>query len=184
MSLSTWFREYVYIPLGGNRVRPARHILNLLVVWSLTGLWHGASWNFVIWGLYYGVLLIVEKYFLGRYLEKAPPALRHVYTMVIVMIGWVFFSSADLSAALHYLRNMFCLGGLPAVNMQTMYLLRNNLLLMAVGCVCSAPIALEQFEQLEKRRGLITNLLLMILLILSTAYLVFSSYNPFLYFRF
>lgn len=184
MSLSTWFREYVYIPLGGNRVRPARHILNLLVVWSLTGLWHGASWNFVIWGLYYGVLLIVEKYFLGRYLEKAPPALRHVYTMVIVMIGWVFFSSADLSAALHYLRNMFCLGGLPAANTQAVYLLRNNLLLMAAGCVCSAPIALEQFEQLEKRRGLITNLLLMILLILSTAYLVFSSYNPFLYFRF
>lgn len=184
MSLSTWFREYVYIPLGGNRVRPARHILNLLIVWSLTGLWHGASWNFVMWGLYYGVLLIIEKYFLGRYLEKAPSWLQHAYTMVIVMIGWVFFSSADLSAALSYLQNMFCLGGLPLTDTQALYLLRSNLLLMVLGCICSAPIALEQFETLERNRGLVTNVLLIGLFALSTAYLVFSSYNPFLYFRF
>lgn len=184
MSLSTWFREYVYIPLGGNRVRPARHILNLLVVWSLTGLWHGASWNFVVWGLYYGILLIIEKYLLGPRLEKAPAALQHVYTMVIVMIGWVFFSSADLSAALDYLKDLFLLGGLPVVNTQTLYLLRNNLILMALGCLLSTPAAIEQFAALEKRRGLLTNLLLLGLLALSTAYLVFSSYNPFLYFRF
>lgn len=96
ISLSTWFREYVYIPLGGNRVKVWRHILNLLIVWSLTGLWHGASWNFVAWGLYYGVLLIFEKYFLGKYLEKAPVWVRHIYTMLIVMIGWVFFSCENL----------------------------------------------------------------------------------------
>lgn len=184
MSLSTWFREYVYIPLGGNRVNPARHILNLLVVWSLTGLWHGASWNFVVWGLYYGILLIIEKYLLGPRLEKAPAALRHVYTMVIVMIGWVFFSSADLSAALDYLKDLFLLGGLPVINTQALYLLRNNLILMALGCLLSTPVAFEQFAALEKRRGLLTNLLLLGLLALSTAYLVFSSYNPFLYFRF
>ncbi len=184
MSLSTWFREYVYIPLGGNRVKPARHILNLLVVWALTGLWHGASWNFVMWGLYYGILLIIEKYFLGSRLEKAPAALQHVYTMIIVMVGWVFFSSADLSAALDYLKDMFLLGGLPVINTQALYLLRNNLILMALGCLCSAPVAIEQFTALEKKQGMATNLLLIGLLGLSTAYLVFSSYNPFLYFRF
>ena len=99
MSLSTWFREYVYIPLGGNRVKVHRHILNLLIVWSLTGLWHGASWNFVLWGAYFGVLLILEKYVYGKYLEKAPNWFRHVYAIVIVMVSWVFFSITDISKA-------------------------------------------------------------------------------------
>jgi alginate O-acetyltransferase complex protein AlgI len=103
ISLSTWFREYLYFPLGGNRVKVPRHMLNLMIVWSLTGLWHGASWNFVMWGTYYGVLLILEKYIYGRYLEKAPPWAQHVYAMLIVMIGWVFFFSSSLTAANHYL---------------------------------------------------------------------------------
>ena len=113
MSLSSWFREYVYIPLGGNRVTVPRHILNLLIVWSLTGLWHGANWNFVLWGTYYGVVLILEKYVTGKYIAKAPDWLKHVYTMLVVMIGWVFFSITDISKALSYLGVMFGGGSHP-----------------------------------------------------------------------
>ena len=96
ISLSSWFREYLYIPLGGNRVSASRHIVNLLIVWALTGLWHGASWNFVVWGLYYGILLILEKYLYGEYLQGLKPVIRHVYTGLVVIVGWVFFSSKDL----------------------------------------------------------------------------------------
>lgn len=184
MSLSTWFREYVYIPLGGNRVSMHRHIINLLIVWSLTGLWHGASWNFVVWGLYYGVLLILEKYLIGKYIEKAPAWAQHFYAMIIVMIGWVFFSSTDLSAALEYLKVLFCMGGVPFANTYTLYLLRTNLILLAVGCLTSTPEPMKQFNILCKKNAVIAILMILLVLVLATAYLIFSSYNPFLYFRF
>jgi len=184
MSLSTWFREYVYIPLGGNRVSVPRHIMNLLIVWSLTGLWHGASWNFVAWGLYYGILLIIEKYFLGKYLDKLPPAAQHVYTMLIVMIGWVFFSCESLGAALNFLKIMFCAGGVPIANVQTMYLLRTNWVFLVLGCITATPEPMRQFQILCKKFGVLSIILILGLLVLCTAYLVFSSYNPFLYFRF
>ncbi len=184
MSLSTWFREYVYIPLGGNRVSVPRHILNLLIVWSLTGLWHGASWNFVAWGLYYGVLLIIEKYFLGKYLEKLPPAAQHVYTMLIVMIGWVFFSCESLGAALDFLKIMFFAGGVPFANVQTMYLLRTNWIFLVLGCITATPEPMKQFRMFCKKFSVLSIVLILGLLVLCTAYLVFSSYNPFLYFRF
>lgn len=184
ISLSTWFREYVYIPLGGNRVPVHRHIINLLIVWALTGLWHGASYNFIVWGLYYGVLLILEKYVLGKYMDKTPVWVQHVCTMVIVMIGWVFFSSSDLPAALEYLRHMLPGSGIAFANTQTLYLLRSNLVLVALGCICASPLPMQQFTQLEKKHGIIAIMLIMAVLVLSTAYLVYSSYNPFLYFRF
>lgn len=184
MSLSTWFREYVYIPLGGNRVSMHRHIINLLIVWSLTGLWHGASWNFVVWGLYYGVLLILEKYLIGKYIEKAPAWAQHFYAMIIVMIGWVFFSSTDLSAALEYMKVLFCMGGVPFANTYTLYLLRTNLILLAVGCLTSTPEPMKQFNILCKKNAVIAILMILLVLVLATAYLIFSSYNPFLYFRF
>lgn len=184
MSLSTWFREYVYIPLGGNRVSTKRHILNLLIVWSLTGLWHGASWNFVAWGLYYGILLILEKYFLGNHLEKCPASVQHIYTMLIVAIGWVFFSSETLTGALQYLQVLFCAGGVPLADTMTLYLLRTNWVFLLLGILIATPEPMKQFEILRKRTGLLSTLLLLGLLALCTAYLVFSSYNPFLYFRF
>ncbi len=184
ISLSTWFKEYVYIPLGGNRVSVPRHILNLLIVWSLTGLWHGASWNFVVWGIYYGILLIVEKYFLGKYLEKFPGILQHIYAMVIVIIGWVFFSCEDLSAALDYLGVMFGAGSAGFADTYTLYLLRTNALLLIIGCIAATPEVTKQFGILCKKHSIISILLLLGLFILSVAYLIFSSYNPFLYFRF
>lgn len=184
MSLSTWFREYVYIPLGGNRVSTRRHIINLLIVWSLTGLWHGASWNFVVWGLYYGVLLILEKYLIGKYIEKAPVWAQHVYTLIIVIIGWVFFSSTDLSAAMEYLKILFCMGGVPFANTYTLYLLRTNLILLAIGCIAATHEPMKQFDILCKKNIVIATIMILFVLVLATAYLIFSSYNPFLYFRF
>lgn len=184
MSLSTWFREYVYIPLGGNRVSMHRHIINLLIVWSLTGLWHGASWNFVVWGLYYGLLLILEKYLIGKYIEKAPTWAQHLYAMIIVMIGWVFFSSVDLTAAIDYLKILFCMGGVPLANTYTLYLLRTNLLLLAIGCIAASPEPMKQFNILCKKSAVIAIIMILLVLVLATAYLIFSSYNPFLYFRF
>lgn len=186
ISLSTWFREYVYIPLGGNRVTVPRHTLNLLIVWSLTGLWHGASWNFVLWGTYYGVLLIIEKYALKNYIEKWPKWVRHLYTMVIVMVGWTFFSITDFSAMKEYFAVMLGLSGHAFANMKTLYILRTSGILLAAGVWFSTPASMEWFRKLQKSpRGEYTGiLLLMLILILSIAYLVFGSYNPFLYFRF
>ncbi|MDO4383115.1 MAG: MBOAT family O-acyltransferase [Eubacteriales bacterium] len=186
ISLSTWFREYVYIPLGGNRVTVPRHILNLLIVWSLTGLWHGASWNFVLWGTYYGVLLIIEKYALKNYIEKWPKWVRHLYTMVIVMIGWTFFSITDFGAMKEYFAVMLGLSGHAFANMKTLYILRTSGILLAAGVWFSTPSSMDWFRNLQKSsRGEYTGiLLLMLILILSIAYLVFGSYNPFLYFRF
>lgn len=186
ISLSTWFREYVYIPLGGNRVTVPRHILNLLIVWSLTGLWHGASWNFVLWGTYYGVLLIIEKYVLHPYMEKWPGWVRHLYTLVIVMIGWTFFSITDFGAMKKYFAVMLGVSGHAFANMKTLYLLRTHGILLALGMCLSTPAPMKWFrERLEKEghewQGIV---LLMLILILSIAYLVFGSYNPFLYFRF
>ncbi len=184
ISLSTWFKEYVYIPLGGNRVTVPHHLLNLMIVWSLTGLWHGASWNFVIWGIYYGVLLIIEKYLLGKYLKKLPPFVQHVYTLIIVMIGWVFFSSVDLSAALEYLKIMFGLGHVPFANMNTFYFIRTNILLLLLGSALSTEEPIKQFEKFYNEHQNAGIVFIMLIFILCIAYLIFSSYNPFLYFRF
>ncbi len=184
ISLSTWFKEYLYIPLGGNKVAPIRHILNILVVWSLTGLWHGASWNFVAWGLYYGILLILEKYVYGRLIDRAPNFVRHIYTLLIVMIGWVLFSSENLSTALSYIGIMFGVGKYPLMNFTTMYFLKTNLLLLIIGGFVATKKPIEYFNILcERKRGL-GIFLLLLFFVISTAYLVFSTYNPFLYFRF
>ena len=176
----------MYIPLGGNRVTVPRHILNLLIVWSLTGLWHGASWNFVLWGTYYGVLLIIEKYVLHPYMEKWPGWVRHLYTLVIVIIGWTFFSITDFGAMKKYFAVMLGVSGHAFANMKTLYLLRTHGILLALGMCLSTPAPMKWFrERLEKEghewQGIV---LLMLILILSIAYLVFGSYNPFLYFRF
>ena len=147
ISLGTWFREYVYIPLGGNRVSVAKHIRNILVVWALTGLWHGAAWNFVLWGLYYGVFLLLEKYLWGRYLERLPGWVGNLYTMFFVIIGWVFFSNTDLGAGLAYLGSLFGVGVAGFANATTLFYLKSSLLLLVICIVCSRPWAYRWYRE-------------------------------------
>lgn len=184
ISLSTWFRDYLYFPLGGNRVAPRRHIINLLIVWMLTGLWHGASWNFVVWGLYYGIFLILEKYFFAERIEKLPSILQHLITIFIVSIAWVFFFSDNLTEAIHYLGDMFMLSKLPFANMHFLYLLKSNLVLMIIAIVLSHPKPYKMYTLISKSSTAFSIASLLIIFIISVSYLVFSTYNPFLYFRF
>ncbi len=184
ISLSSWFRDYVYIPLGGNRRKVPRVIFNLLVVWLLTGLWHGAAWNFVLWGLYYGVLLILEKFVLGDVLERIPSPVRHLLTMLIVMCGWVLFSAPDLSAALLYLKAMFG-GGAGWTDGTGAYLLTTNLAVLLCGAFCATPLYRRILEHFDAkwvfRAGMVAYPLLFALCVI---FLVSETYNPFLYFRF
>ncbi|MCD7834699.1 MAG: MBOAT family protein [Lachnospiraceae bacterium] len=191
ISLSTWFREYVYIPLGGNRVSRGRHIRNLMIVWLLTGFWHGASWNFVAWGVYYGVLLVLEKYVSGSFLEKLPGVLRHFYCMLFVMLGWNLFMFGDLSESLRYLTALFGGFGAGLWNTETVYLFLNNavlLLVLLVGCTRLPKklgnAFLARFEGNDVAVLAARGLLYVGIFLLSVAWLVDASYNPFLYFRF
>ncbi len=183
ISLSTWFKEYVYIPLGGNRRKAPRVMINLLIVWFLTGLWHGAAWNFVLWGAFYGVLLILEKYVLGSLLEKTPKALRYVLTMLTVIIGWVLFSSPSLSAAGEYLKIMF-FGG-RFIDSDAVYLLLTNLPVILVGAFCATPLYKKVLESISSTT--VSRLKLVaypLLFILCMIFMISETYNPFLYFRF
>ncbi len=184
ISLSGWFRKYVYIPLGGNRKGTARTVLNILIVWSLTGLWHGAAWNFVVWGAYYGVLLLLEKYIFAPVLEKLPKLLRRLITLFIVVIGWVFFSAESFPAAAAYLSAMFG-GGAGLTDANTVYLLCSNafpFILMsfcALGVFRKGPVLKN-----ERARLAVQALGYAAVFALCVACLVSDSYNPFLYFRF
>lgn len=183
ISLGTWFREYVYIPLGGNRVNLSRMYLNLLIVWFLTGLWHGASWNFAIWGLYYGVVLILEKTFLLKLLEKLPKAVQHVYTLVLVLIGWVFFSFENMGEGMAYLKAMFGANGF--MDTHFLYYLTSYLPVLVVLVIACLPKPRELIQKYCSGKAyIIIPILAVIVFIVSTAYLVDSTYNPFLYFRF
>lgn len=186
ISLGTWFREYVYIPLGGNRHGKARQILNLAIVWFLTGLWHGASWNFVLWGLYYAVLLILEKLFLLRWLDKAPKWVGHVYTIFAFIMGWVLFAITDFGQLGQYVSAMFTA---TFVDGTALYLLRSNVVLLiaaVIGCT-TGPLRLwNRVEDKLSDTAAVTlrTVGVVLLLLLSIAFLVGDSYNPFLYFRF
>lgn len=184
MSLSTWFREYVYIPLGGNRVAVKRHILNLMIVWSLTGLWHGASWNFVFWGMYYGVLLVLEKYVIGDSIAKLPEWAQHLYSLLIVVVGWVFFSITDVHTMLRYLAVMFGFGGVGFADITTLYYLRTEGLMLIAGMVLSTPKPQEAASRLCDKYPAVQGVLVAAIMIMSIAHLIYGSYNPFLYFRF
>ena len=188
ISLSSWFREYVYIPLGGNRVSAGKHIRNLLIVWLLTGLWHGAAWNFVAWGLYYGILLIIEKYLLFSVIEKLPKIVRGIYSLLLIMIGWVLFFSPSLGSAAGYLGAMFGIGAHGIVDQRGLYLLTTNLVLWVILIVGSTPGIHRRYERLIGGKGqekvAINCLVYAVLFILCIAYLVTETYNPFLYFRF
>lgn len=188
ISLSTWFREYVYIPLGGNRVPVAKHLRNLLVVWFLTGLWHGAAWNFVAWGLYYGILLIIEKYFLDKILDKLPGVVKHIYSIILVMIGWVFFFSPSLREAFGYLKVMFGVGAHGGIDRESLYLLFTNLVLWILVIIGSTPVIHRSYENFFGKKGkerVVANCVVYgVMFLLCIAYLVTETYNPFLYFRF
>ena len=179
ISLSTWFREYVYIPLGGNKKGVFRQIINLLIVWMLTGLWHGAAWNFVMWGAYYGVLLILEKFVFAKIQAKLPKFIRLIMTIFIVIIGWVFFFSPSLKDAIEYLGAMFGAGD-AFVDSQGLFYLCGYGLLIIIG-ILPATIGLGK---LHKAPVVIKWIVYVILFVLSVAFLISESYNPFLYFRF
>lgn len=187
ITLSTWFREYVYIPLGGNRRGAAKQIRNIAVVWALTGIWHGASWNFLLWGVYFGVLLILEKLFLAKRLERLPAAFSHVYTMFFVVISWVIFSIDSVSGIFGYLAAMFGLGSGPAADSLGLYLLGNNALFLLLLGIGATPLPNRLWRRLTNSGWLALTLQsagMAALFLLVTAFLVSSSYNPFLYFRF
>lgn len=188
ISLGTWFREYVYIPLGGNRKGKERTILNLMIVWFLTGLWHGASWNFVMWGVYYGVLLIMEKFVIGDRLGQIPGFFRHCYSLLFVMIGWVFFFSPTLGFAWKYLGVMFGIGAKSVVDSMGIYLLVTNLVLFVIAAVGSTAKVHDMFTNIVyggyKVRAVFACAVYGGMFLLSIAYLVTETYNPFLYFRF
>lgn len=184
ISLSTWFLEYLYIPLGGNRVRTLRHIFNLLLVWTLTGLWHGASWNFVLWGVYYGLLLVLEKYVWGKGLEKLPACFQRLYALLVVLLGWVLFFSADLGSAIHYLTCLFGGGQVVVYNDTFLYLLKENLVLLLGAIAFCHPATYRTFQRITKRWSVLGIVVLLAVFVLCLAFLISTSYNPFLYFRF
>lgn len=188
ISLSSWFREYVYIPLGGNRCSTIFQLRNLVIVWFLTGLWHGADWNFILWGLYYGLILIIEKFFLKDILENMPNVIKHIYTMVLVMVGWTFFGIDSIHKSLEYLKVMFFLNGNPIIDSTFVYYIYTNLILLIILVLCSTPIVNKVFNKIIKNgkmKGVVfATSVQFILLFVSIAYLVNETYNPFLYFRF
>ena len=183
MSLGTWFRDYVYIPLGGSRVSRLRWVFNILTVWMLTGLWHGASWNFVVWGLLFAALLLIEKSVPA--LQKLPGALRHGYVLFCVVISFVIFNAADLAQAGQDLAGMFGLGGLPLATAETLYYLRSYAVIFLLGFVGATPFPKALAARLpDKLAAVLEPAALTGLLLVCTAYLVDGSFNPFLYFRF
>lgn len=187
ITLSTWFKEYLYIPLGGNRRGLARQALNLLIVWSLTGFWHGAGWNFVMWGLYYFVILFIEKLFLLKALDKLPKFFRHVYALLLIIIGWVIFASDDVSVLLPYLGSMFGANG--AIGGMDVYTLLTKAALLVICCIASTELPKKLFLSAagamnEKAAFTLKSVLTIALLALSMILLIGDSYNPFLYFRF
>ena len=188
ISLSSWFRDYVYIPLGGNRVSKIKHIRNLLIVWFLTGLWHGAAWNFVAWGLYYGVILIIEKYLLSPVLDRLPDVVRHIYSIVLIVIGWVLFFSSSFGQAADYIRVMFGAGAHGFADRESMYLLTSNLILWLILIFGSTPLVHFRYEHMLRTKKwnttIINSVVYAALFIVCIAYLVTETYNPFLYFRF
>lgn len=187
ITLSTWFKEYLYIPLGGNRRGLARQALNLLIVWTLTGFWHGAGWNFVMWGLYYFAILFIEKLFLLKALDKLPRLFRHAYALLLIVIGWVIFASDDVSVMLPYLGSMFGANG--ALGGMDVYTLLTRAALMVICCVASTELPKRLFvtaagKMNEKAAFTVKSVLTLALLALSVVFLIGDSYNPFLYFRF
>ena len=188
ITLGSWFRDYIYIPLGGNKKGFLKQIRNILIVWFLTGAWHGASWNFILWGLFFGVILILEKVILLKLLKKLPTWTNYVYTAFLVLISWVIFAFEDLGKVKDYLFTMFHLNKTNIVNAEGLYYLKNYFIIIVIGLILSTPVISKLLKKLEKKQSNIRSILItgvyIGILVLSTASLVSDSYNPFLYFRF
>ena len=190
ISLGVWFRDYVYIPLGGNRCSKGRWFFNIFVVWFLTGLWHGASWNFVLWGLYFGVIITLEKAFLMKWLNQFPTIIRHIYTLFLLLIGWGLFAFDNFTHLKAYFKVMFSLEDVALYNQTTLYYFTSNMILLIILVIASTPLLKVIYYKLIRSKYssvielIIIPMACLLILTLSTAYLVDSSYNPFLYFRF
>lgn len=191
ISLSTWFRDYVYIPLGGNRRGVPRHLFNIAVVWFLTGLWHGASWNFILWGVYYGILLMLEKYIWGKALAKLPKWIQHTYAFLIVVFGFVIFAITDLEELGSYIGLLFSFASNTLADTRFLWYLGNYGVVIVLACVLACPVypwLCQRTAALSLKKGRVVSALagigVLLLFVLSTAYMVSDTYNPFLYFRF
>ena len=185
MTLGGWFRDYVYIPLGGNRTTKLKWLRNIAIVWILTGAWHGAEWNFVLWGVMFGVLLIVEKLWLGKVLEKLPAFSSHLYVLILVVLSFVIFNAAGLKGVVSDLGGLFGAGGIPLVSSEAVYYLRSYAVAIAVAVIGATPIPKLLYNKLtEAPKVVLEPLATGVLLVLSTALIINGSFNPFLYFRF
>jgi len=192
ISLSSWFKDYIYIPLGGSRVTKIINIRNIFIVWTLTGIWHGAAWNFVIWGIYYGIILILEKFILNKYIEKLPNYLKHTYTLFLVMISWAVFAFDDMTLLQNYFDVLFGVGRYPFLDKTFIYYLSNYFLIIIIAILFSMPIyhIIKEKLLLIKNKRVIYGIFVirlityLILLLVTVSYLVSDTYNPFLYFRF
>ena len=189
ISLGSWFRDYVYIPLGGNRVSRLRWFFNILVIWFLTGMWHGAAWNFIIWGIYFAVVLIIEKLFLLKFLNKTK-VIGRVYTLIVVVISFVIFNASDMKEAFSYIGGMFGAGEVPLVSKELVYYLKNFAVVIILGIIGATPVVKKAVEKIAENKCasrvlvVVEPLVLVVLMVSMTAYLVDGSFNPFLYFRF
>ncbi len=191
MSLGSWFRDYVYIPLGGNRVKKFRWLCNLMIVWFLTGFWHGAAWNFILWGLFFGVLLIIEKLWLLKVLEKEKTGLvRHIYVLLVVLFSFLLFDAVDISQAWYNISSMFGAGDLPLVSAESLYYLKSYGVILAAAAIGSTPLISQGIRKLrersvpEKLLNVAEPVFLVAVMLVITGYIVDGSFNPFLYFRF
>lgn len=183
ISLSSWFRDYVYIPLGGNRVSKIKWIRNIMVVWILTGLWHGAEWNFIIWGIYFGILLIIEKLFLLKKTEKIPKFLKLIYTLFFVMISFIIFNGNEI---IENIKGLFGIGNISFISKESIYYLKSYFIVILIGIIGATPIMknIVKKEKIKKITNILEPIYLFSILLLSTSYIIDGSFNPFLYFRF
>ena len=184
MTLGSWFRDYVYIPMGGNRVGRGRWMFNILTVWMLTGLWHGAAWNFVLWGLFFGVMLMIEKWVPA--LQKLPGLLRHGYVLLAVILSFVLFNADGLTMAGQDMAGLFGFGNVPLVSDAALYYLKSYAVLLGLGILGATPLVKQAAEKISRTTigGILEPVVLALLLLVCTAYLVDGSFSPFLYFRF
>jgi alginate O-acetyltransferase complex protein AlgI len=188
ISLGSWFKEYVYIPLGGNRTTKIKNYRNLIIVWFLTGFWHGANWNFIMWGMYFGVIIIAEKKFLLKWLESKPAFISHFYSIILIIIGWVIFEFESIPGMVQFFKAMSGIGASSLIDSRALYYLYTNVLLLLVAGVFSTPLPSKIAAVLKKKFEAVNFLLIpagySAIVVICVAYLVNQSYNPFLYFRF
>ncbi|WP_353654986.1 MBOAT family O-acyltransferase [Clostridium sp. CCUG 7971] len=189
ISLGSWFRDYIYIPLGGNRVSNIKVYRNLSIVWLVTGIWHGASWNFVVWGLYFGLFIMAERLFLQKLLKKLPNFIQHIYLLIIVVFGWVLFSNPDLKSAIEYMKVMIGIGDYPFINGYTTFYISQYAVELVMAIILSTPIIKVIKKKIKGRKiskivNVLKLLVLFSLFVITTIYLVNSTFNPFIYFNF